>query len=87
MLSSPPPLAWISNYHCQEFPLITLSYLSSSLSTKYMGTAGGRVAVTAGKETHRYLLRAADPWDNGFSAVFNIWGLKSVGSAVYCRAF
>lgn len=44
-------------------------------------------AGAAGKETHRYLLRAADPWANGFSAVFNMWGLKNVGSPVYCRAF
>lgn len=59
-------------FHCQEFPLITLSYLFSSPSTKYMGTAGGKGAVTAGKETHRYLLGATDPWDNDFSAVFNM---------------
>lgn len=37
-----------------------------------MGTAGGKGAVTAGKETHRYLLGATDPWDNDFSAVFNM---------------
>lgn len=47
---------------------------------------GSRGAVTAGKETQRDLLRAADSWDNGFSAFFNMWALKNVGGAKYCRA-